>query len=119
MVIKQGDVFWVDLTKPSESEPGYRHPHVVIQNNLFNRSRINTVVVCALTSNIKRAKAPGNVLLKKGESNLPKQSVINISQIFTINKNDLVEKIGSLSRTRMNEVLEGIELLISPRDIEE
>ncbi len=119
MVINQGDVFWVDLTEPSGSEPGYRHPHVVIQNNLFNRSRINTVVVCAVTSNIKRAKAPGNVLLKKGESNLPKQSVINISQIFTINKDDLVEKIGSLSRTRMNEVLEGIELLIAPRDVEE
>ena len=118
MVINQGDVFWVDLTEPSGSEPGYRHPHVVIQNNLLNRSRINTVVVCALTSNIKRAKAPGNVLLKKGESNLPKQSVINISQLFTVNKDDLVEKIGSLSRTRMNEVLEGIELLIAPRDVE-
>ncbi len=119
MVINQGDIFWVDLTEPSGSEPGYRHPHVIIQNNLFNRSRINTVVVCALTSNIKRAKAPGNVLLKKGEANLPKQSVVNISQIFTINKNDLIEKIGSLSSVRMNEVLEGIELLIAPRDIDQ
>ena len=91
MVINQGDIYWVNLTEPSGSEPGYRHPHVVIQNNLFNRSRINTVVVWALTSNIKRAKAPGNVLLKKGEANLPKQSVINISQIFTINKDDLIE----------------------------
>ena len=119
MVINQGDVFWVELTEPSGSEPGYRHPHVVIQNNLFNRSRISTVVVCALTSNIKRGKSPGNVLLKTGEANLPKQSVINISQIFTINKDDLVEKIGSLSSTRMNEVFDGIELLISPRDVEE
>ena len=79
MVINQGDVFWVDLGIPSGSAPGYRHPHVVIQNNLFNRSRINTVVVCALTSNLKRASVPGNVLLSSGEANLPKQSVVNLS----------------------------------------
>ena len=61
MVINQGDIFWVDFKAPDGSEPGYRHPHVVIQNNLFNRSRINTVVVCTLTSNLKRANSPGNV----------------------------------------------------------
>ncbi|MBW1701518.1 MAG: type II toxin-antitoxin system PemK/MazF family toxin [Deltaproteobacteria bacterium] len=117
MVVNQSDVFWIDFRKPSGSEPGYRHPHVVIQNNVFNRSRINTVVVCALTSNLKRAKAPGNVLLEKGEANLPKKSVVNISQIFTVNKSDLVEKIGSLSRNRFYQVLEGVQLLIEPRDI--
>ncbi len=119
MVINQGDVFWVDLSEPSGSEPDYRHPHVVIQNNVFNRSRINTVVICALTSNLKRAKTPGNVMLKKGEANLTKQSIVNISQIFTVNKSDLVELIGAVSRSRMKEILEGIDLLISPRDIEE
>ena len=98
MVINQGDVFWIDLGEPSGSAPGYRHPHVIIQNNLFNRSRINTVVVCALTSNLKRAEAPGNVLLAKGESNLPKRSVVNVSQIFTVDKSDLVEKIGGDDR---------------------
>jgi mRNA interferase MazF len=118
MVINQGDIFWVDLNEPSGSEPGYRHPHLVIQNNLFNRSRINTVVVCSLTSNLKRAKAPGNVLLNKGEANLPKKSVVNISQIFTVNKSDLSEKIGVLSRERFNQVLEGIQLLTEPRDVE-
>jgi len=117
MVINQGDIFWVDLREPSGSEPGYRHPHVVIQNNLFNRSRINTVVVCALTSNLKRAKAPGNVLLNKGEANLPKKSTVNISQIFTVNKSDLSEKIGTLTRERFNQVLEGIKLLVEPREI--
>ena len=75
--------------EPSGSEPAYIHPHVVIQNNVFDRSRVNTVVVCALTSNLKRAKAPGNVLLEKGEANLPKQSVVNITQLFTVNKSDL------------------------------
>ena len=118
MVISQGDIFWVDLDEPLGSKPGYRHPHVVIQNNLFNRSRINTVVVCALTSNIKRAKAPGNVLLNKGEANLPKKSVVNISQIFTVSKSDLSEKIGALSRERFNQVLEGIRLLTEPRELD-
>ena len=119
MVINQGDIFWIDFDEPSGSEPGYRHPHVVIQNNLFNRSLINTVVVCALTSNLKRANAPGNVLLNKGEANLPKKSVINISQIFTVNKSDLSEKIGSLTRERFSQVYEGIKLLAEPREVDE
>lgn len=118
MVINQGDIFWVDLDDPSESEPGYRHPHVVIQNNLFNRSRINTVVVCALTSNLKRAQAPGNVLLKSREANLPKQSVVNVSQIFTVDKTQLSEKIGALSTQRVREILTGLRLLTEPREAE-
>lgn len=76
------------------------------------------IVIRALTSNLKRATAPGNVLLDKGEANLPKQSVINISQLFTVNKNDLSEKIGSLSRERFNQVYEGIKLLVAPRDVD-
>jgi mRNA interferase MazF len=116
MVIKQGEMYWIDLTEPKGSEPGYRHPHIVIQNNLFNASRINTIVVCSLTSNLKRAKAPGNVLLNQGEANLPKKSVVNISQIFTVNKADLVEKIGQVSDKRITEILDGIKLLTEPRD---
>ncbi len=117
MTIKQGDIFWIDLDGPKGSEPGYRHPHVVIQNNIFNKSRINTVVVCALTSNLKRAMAPGNVLLKKGEANLPKDSVANISQVLTVNKSDLIEKIGSLSLSRIKQIVEGVKLLLEPREI--
>lgn len=117
MTIKQGDIFWINLGDPKGSEPGYRHPHVVIQNNIFNESRINTVVVCALTSNIKRAAAPGNVLLKKGEGNIPKDSVANISQIITVNKSDLVERIGSLSPSRTKQIIRGVSLLIEPREI--
>jgi len=117
MVIRQGDVFWVDLGEPRGSAPGYRHPHVVIQNNLFNRSRINTVVVCAITSNLKRASAPGNALLRKGEANLPKRSVVNVSQIFTVDKADLVEKIGTLSPERVRQILDGVRLLTEPRDV--
>lgn len=119
MVINQGDVVWIDLGEPSGSEPGYRRPYVVIQNNVFNYSRISTVVVCALTSNLKRAQAPGNVLLDKGEANLLKQSVVNISQIFTVDKRDLEKKIGMLSRRRVRQILDGIRLLTEPRDIDE
>lgn len=118
MVINQGDIYWVDLGEPSGSEPGYKHPHVVIQNNLFNRSQIQTVIVLALTSNLKRADAPGNILLEKGETNLPKQSVVNVSQVFTVDKSQLDEYIGTLSSKRVREILNGIKLVIEPRETE-
>lgn len=117
MVINQGDVFWIDLGMPSGSAPGYRHPHVVIQNNLFNDSRIHTTVVCALTSNLQRAAAPGNLLLAKGEANLSKRSVVNVSQLFTVDKSDLVDKIGTLSPQRVREILDSIHLVLEPREV--
>ncbi|MGH9719348.1 MAG: type II toxin-antitoxin system PemK/MazF family toxin [Bryobacteraceae bacterium] len=114
-MIRQGEVYWVDLGEPIGSGPGYRHPHVVVQNDVFNQSRINTVVVCALTSNLKRARAPGNVMLQAGEGNLPKQSAVNISQIFTVDKSRLRERIGRLPAGRLQAVLEGIALMMEPR----
>ena len=117
MTIRQGDIYWLDLDDPRGSEPGFRHPHVVVQNNVFNGSNIGTVVVCALTSNLKRAAAPGNVLLKKGEANLRKDSVANITQLVTVDKADLVERIGTLSLPRVREIVAGIRLLIEPRDL--
>ncbi|ETW99006.1 MAG: mRNA interferase MazF2 [Candidatus Entotheonella factor] len=116
-MIRQGDVFWVDLGVPAGSGLGYLRPHVVIQNNVFNSSRIHTVVVCAVTSNLKRGQAPGNVMLRKGEANLPKPSVVNISQLYTVDKSALYDKIGTLSKRRMLDVIRGIQLLIEPRDI--
>lgn len=118
MVIRQGDVFWVDLGAASGSGPGLRHPYVVVQNDVFNASRIDTVVVCSLTSKVKRAQAPGNVLLDEGEANLPKQSVVNISQLYTVDKIELVEKISSLARQRIDEILAGLYLLLEPRAVE-
>lgn len=117
MNIRQGDIFWVSLGPPKGSEPGYRHPHVVLQNNIFNESRLNTVVVSALTSNLKRAASPGNVLVRKGDGGLKKDSVVNITQIVTVDKTDLVEKIGSLSQTRVNQIIDGIKLLVTPREL--
>ena len=114
MVIRQGDVFWIDLGAPRGSAPGYRHPHVVVQNNTFNLSRINTVAVCVITSNLSRAAAPGNVLLRKGEAGLPKSSVVNASQIYTVDKSELVERIGTLSPRRVAEIVAGLKLLLEP-----
>jgi mRNA interferase MazF len=118
MVINQGDVYWIDLEEPRGSGPGYRHPHVVVQNNLFNRSQIRTVLVCPLTSNLKRAEAPGNVLLEKKEANLPKPSVVNVSQVFTVDKSQLGDHIGTLSSRRVRQILEGVKLVIEPREAE-
>lgn len=118
MVINQGDIYWIDLGEPSGSAPGYLHPHVVIQNNVFNLSRINTVVVCALTSNLQRAEAPGNILLDEGEADLSRQSVVIVSQIFTVDKSDLGEYIGTLSKKRMCQILDGIKMLTEPREID-
>lgn len=114
MIILQGDIYWVDLGDAKGSGPAYRHPHVVIQNDAFNSSRINTVVVCALTSNLAHGRAPGNVCLDDGEGGLPKTSIVNISQIFTVDKSQLEERIGSLGSSRLQEVLDGVRLLINP-----
>ncbi len=105
MVINQGEIYWIDLGEPVGSAPGYEHPYVVIQNNLFNQSRINTVVVCALTSNLKRADAPGNVLLNAKEAGLPKRSVVSVSQALTVDKSELGDFIGTLSAHRVQPIL--------------
>ena len=108
----------MDLGEPGGSEPDYCHPHVVIQNNLFNRSRISTVVVVALTSNVQRAQAPGNVLLNQGEAHLPKPSVVNVSQVFTVDRSQLAERIGTLSPTRVRDILHGLLAVVEPNEPE-
>jgi mRNA interferase MazF len=117
-MIHQGDVYWITLDEPSGSSPGYRHPHVVVQNNVFNESRIHTTVVCTLTSNLKRANAPGNVLLDAGEAGLSKPSVVLVSQLFTVDKSDLTEHSGTVSKRRVRQILDGIRLLTEPREVE-
>lgn len=116
--IRQGDIFWINLAEPAGSEPGNPRPFVIIQNNLLNRSRIRTVIVCGLTSNLRRAMAPGNVLLDIGECRLPRQSVVNVSQILTVDRTDLGVKIGTLSPRRVREILDGIRFILEPRETE-
>ena len=108
MEIKQGDIYWLQSEAPGGSPAGYSHPYVVIQDDVINRSRINTVVVCAMTSNQKRATEPGNILLEVGEANLPRQSVIVVSQIDTVDKAQLSDYIGSLSQQRVVQILGGM-----------
>ena len=105
MKIQRGDIFWLAVEAGDAS-----HPHVVIQEDVFNRSRIATVVVCALTSNIKRMSEPGNVLLDPGEGNLPKQSVLIVSQVGVVDKAQLGAYVGSLSQERVDQVLAGMRL---------
>ncbi len=107
--IRQGDVYWLDLGPASNSAPAERHPCVVVQSDVFNRTRIATTVVCVLTSNMSRADAPGNVALKKGDAQLPKASVVNVSQVVTVDKSELTERIGRLPGAAMAAVLEGYE----------
>jgi mRNA interferase MazF len=102
MRIDRGDLFWI------AADEGYPHPHVVVQDDVFNHSRISTVVVCALTTNLLRASEPGNVLLDVGEGDLPKQSVVVVSQISSVEKKMLGERIGALSGARVERILAGL-----------
>lgn len=113
MVIRQGEVYWINLPEPKQSEPGFRRPCVVVQNDTFNRSRIKTTIICILTTNLRLGNAPGNVLLTKGEGNLPKDSIVNISQILTVNKIDLLleDKIGKLSAPKIDLIVSGLRTI--------
>jgi mRNA interferase MazF len=106
--IHRGDVFWIGPDDSRGTVPGYSHPHVVVQEDVFNRSRITTVVVCALSSDLHRATEPGNVLLDAGEGNLPKRSVVVVSQVSSVEKTRLGERIGSLSGERVEQILAGL-----------
>ncbi len=113
-MISRGEVHWVDFGAPQGSEPAFRRPCVVVQNDAFNGSRIATVVVAVITSNLRLAQAFGNVLLRKGEAGLRRSSVVNISQLATVDRSMLAGRIGKLSRRRLGEVLEGIYALLNP-----
>lgn len=108
MEINQGDVYWLQPEEARGSQSGYPHPYVIIQDDVINHSRINTVVVCALTSNRKRATEPGNILLEAGEANLLKQSVVVVSQVDTVEKTQLIDYIGTLSKQRVEQILAGM-----------
>jgi mRNA interferase MazF len=110
-VVNQGDIYWLQLEEERGALPDIRHPYVVVQEDIFNHSRIHTVVVCALTSNLKRATFPGNVLLEVDEANLPTQSIVEVSKVSTVDKAQLGEYIGSLSEQRIHQILAGMRFL--------
>lgn len=108
-MIQRGQIWWADLREPRGSEPGYRHPVLVLQRDEVNTSRISTVVVCLLTSNtVVLSRAPGNTLLRRRRTGLRRDSVVNASQVATLNKSDLEELIGTLPRDLMDDVDQGI-----------
>jgi mRNA interferase MazF len=112
VVISQGEVWWADLGPPRGSEPAFRRPVVVVQGDALNRSRIATVVCVPLTSNLAWADAPGNVLLSAETSGLPKDSVANVSQVVTLDKNVLTEQVGKISRAKIELLLSGIDVVL-------
>jgi len=109
----RGEIWWANLPEPVGSEPGYRRPVLVIQDDIFTQSRIRTVIVVVITSNTQLAEAPGNVLLPRQASGLPKDSVANVSQILTLDKAFLVERIGSLPNSLQEEVDEGLRKILT------
>ena len=110
--MKRGDIRWAELPAPEGSEPGYRRPVLVIQSDDFNRSRIRTVVAVALTSNLKLAAAPGNVALARRGTGLTRRSVVNVSQIVTLDRRLLTERVGRVADAVLEEVEEGLRLVL-------
>ena len=110
--MRRGEIWWAPLPSPRGSEPGFRRPVLVVQSNAFNLSRIRTVIVVVITSNLRLAKAPGNLLLEQKESGLSRRSVANVSQVVTIDKDFLQERISSLDRQTMRRVDAGLRLTI-------
>jgi mRNA interferase MazF len=113
VVIQRGEVWWANLDEPSGSEPGFRRPVLVVQNDAFNRSRIATVIAVALTSNLRLVDAPGNVLLPARASGLKKDSVANVSQVVTLDRDSLVKRAGRIDAAAMRDVDQGLRLALS------
>ena len=113
MVIQRGEVWWTELGEPAGSGPGFRRPLLIVQDDAFNRSRIDTTIAVVLTSNLRLLDAPGNVLIPKRVSGLPKDSVANISQVVTLDRHDLTERAGRVSGDILAAVSAGLRLVLA------
>lgn len=113
MVIERGDIWWASLPSPAGSGPGYDRSVLVVQSDAFNRSRIQTVAVAIITSNLGRAKSPGNVLIQRKSSGLPRPSVVNVSQIMSLDRSYLRRKVKRLADAEMRQVDAGLRLFLS------
>jgi mRNA interferase MazF len=110
--VQRGEIWWAELPTPRASEPGYRRPVLIVQSDAFNQSRIHTVVVVALTSNLRLAPAPGNIVLKKRAARVGKDSVVNVSQLLTLDRSFLTDRVTTLSPATMTLVEDGIRLVL-------
>ncbi len=113
MVLKRGEIWWASLAVPRGSEPGNRRPVVVVQSDAFNQSRIQTVIVAVITSNTRLAEAPGNLAPTPAQSGLPRESVINVSQLLTLDKRYLSERVSTLPSEQVSGLNEGLRLVLS------
>jgi len=111
--MERGEIWWAELPDPAASEPGFRRPVVVVQANAFNRSRIRTVIAVVLTSNLRLAEAPGNVLVPASDSGLPKDSVANVSQVITVDRTFLAERCSRLPAHLIRSIDDGLRLVLS------
>jgi mRNA interferase MazF len=111
--MERGEVWWAELPDPTASEPGFRRPVLIVQSNGFNRSRIRTAIAVVLSSNLRLAEAPGNVLVPAGDSGLPKDSVANVSQVITVDRTFLTESSGRLPARLMKSIDDGLRLVLS------
>ncbi len=111
--MRRGEVWWADLPEPAGSEPGFRRPILIVQADEFNRSRIRTIIAAAITSNVSLAAAPGNVALSKRSVGLDRESVVNVSQVITLDKTFLTERVGRLPEKKLREVEEGLRLVLA------
>ena len=112
MVVSQGDVRWAGLPPPAGSGPGYRRPVVIVQGDPLNRSRLATAVCVPLTSNLRWADAPGNVLLTARQTGLPRDSVANVSQVVALDRTLLEERVGRISQAKLDLLLAGIDVVL-------
>src|ERR1700680_1673015 len=117
LVIRQGEVYWLHFGTAEGSAPSGRRPALVVQHDRFNRSTISTIVVAAITSNLRLAGMPGNVRLRRGEAGLPHASVVNISQVRTIDRTRLVDRVGMLGAFRLRDVLRGLILVFGTDEV--
>ena len=108
----RGEIWWADLPTPKGSEPGYKRPVLIVQSDFFNQSRIQTVLAVGLTSNLRLAKAPGNVLLTTAKTGLPKDSVANVSQLITLDKSSLLDLAGKLDGWTMSRIEDGLKVIL-------
>ena len=111
--MRRGEIWWASLTRPQDSELGYRRPVLIVQSDVFNRSKIRTIIVAVITSNTRLAKAPGNLLLNHKQSGLPKPSVVNVSQIITLDKLHLTERVSKIGQRELQSVEDGLRLVLS------
>jgi mRNA interferase MazF len=113
MVIRKGSVYWVDFSPGKGSEPSGKRPGLVIQSDFLNDTKISTVIMLAITSTLKFGELPGNVILNKGEANLPRRCVVNVTQIKSVDKRSIKEKIGTLPKKRLQEIDNGLKLVLN------